>query len=76
VAVRSGERWRVMSNFVYGNSFVSVVDSGASGGAWGSPMEQEKIDRMLQELRNERERERKGVAEITVNTYIVERFTK
>jgi len=55
-----------MGNFVYGNSLVSVVDSGTSGGTRGSPMEQEKIDRMLQELRNETER--KGVAEITVNT--------
>jgi len=32
VAVKNGERWKVMSNFVYGNSLDGGVDSGRSGG--------------------------------------------
>jgi len=32
VAVKTGERWRLMSNVVYGNSFDGAVDDGTSGG--------------------------------------------
>ena len=32
MAVKTGKRWRVMGNFVYGNSLGGVVDDGTSGG--------------------------------------------
>jgi hypothetical protein len=35
MAMKSGERWRLMSDFVYGYSFDGVVDSGTSGGTLG-----------------------------------------
>lgn len=35
MAVNSGERWSVMSDFVYGNSLYGVVDGGTSGGTQG-----------------------------------------